>query len=189
MTPLRLVAPAVLAALAIAGCGGAEDDAGPAAKTITAAQLAAPATGSKLVGTGYMLRLARGWREVTGDPALAGIDYEVAAVNKVESSLDVSRNKDRRNEDAKILEEVVRLQAKGAKATSTAPIEPFVLDGRQGIRLRFRAPSDRGPAAFVLVAAYHDGYIYEARFAGLVSDLADDGRDFDAMLSSWQWAG
>jgi hypothetical protein len=188
MRSRRQLALAGVAALAVAGCGGAAKDHStlPTA-TRAAADLAAPATGTALRGTGYTLRLARGWNEITGDPALEGIDYEVAAADTSQNNtLDVSRNKIPAGRNV-TLTDIADGEAKLTKATSAAKPEAILLDGTQALRTSFRFVSGGIPAESHFVIAIRDGYGYQVRLLANRATIGDSVAAYDAMVSSWHW--
>ena len=188
MRSRRQLAVAGVAALAVAGCGGAaKDDSALPTATRAASDLAAPATGKALRGTGYALRLARGWHEITGDPALKDVDYEVAAADKPENNtLDISHNKIPAGRQL-TLPQLAALEAKLTKATSSAKPEAILLDGTEAVRSSFRFVSGGIPAQSHFVITIRDGYAYQVRLLANRATIGDSVAAYDAMVSSWHW--
>ena len=187
--PARRLIPPVVAALALlAGCGGGGGDPKPAqtaTTTATTPQAAAPATGDRIVGTGYELRAAKGWTDVKAqlqaraDVVLATQSGSIVNVLREKIPSDANRSV--------VLAALSRSVLAGADAARTSRSTKVVLDGADGVAFGVRLKTDQGSAAGRVVIVVHGGYAYAIAGSSSPDEPVPTDTAFASMLASWRW--
>jgi L-aminopeptidase/D-esterase-like protein len=195
---MRHVLRASLLAVAVLGLGGCGDskpgqeqrtkaDSGPAA---IASQDAAPATGTPIAGTGYVVRAAKGWYDIKKGLGSTTEDSDIKLGTTHGSVMNVQASPNpaalKRSGIADFLTTVVITSSNMKKLGRSTPI---VVAGARGLSTKVRFKTDQGVARGRVVAFVHGDENYVIVASSSPKEPKPTTGDFAAMLSSWHWSG